>query len=159
MADAIFVPHSRRKEHRIPKAVCKRRGTQKTEKELQPEGNIIFGQFIPLSFRLCTTKGTPPPKLRGSEVFKSYASQCTSNKCTSNKWRIKNSEFSCSALFPTLHFRLHTSHCIYCRNCLKSKYSIVIVFMRQYTACPTYRRAYPPGQALLFSPQLAQLSL
>ena len=58
MADAIFVPYSRREEHRIPTAVCKQRGTQKTEKELQPEGNIIFGQFFPLS-SLMYHQGTP----------------------------------------------------------------------------------------------------
>ncbi len=29
--------------------VCKQRATQKIKKELQPEGNIIFGQFLPLS--------------------------------------------------------------------------------------------------------------
>ncbi len=40
-------------------AVCERWATQKTEKEHQPEGNIIFGQFLPLSLRLRTTKGTP----------------------------------------------------------------------------------------------------
>ena len=45
MAEAIFTQYSRSKERCIPSAVCKRRATQKTEKELQPEGNIIFGQI------------------------------------------------------------------------------------------------------------------
>ncbi|MCK4643504.1 hypothetical protein KAU32_07695 [bacterium] len=56
MADAIFNPYSRREEHRIPTAVCKQQATQKTEKELQPEGNAIFDQFIPL-FSLTDHKG------------------------------------------------------------------------------------------------------
>ncbi|MCK4644317.1 hypothetical protein KAU32_11870 [bacterium] len=49
MAEAIFIQYSRREERRIPTAVYKQRATQKTEKELQPEGNIIFGQFLPFS--------------------------------------------------------------------------------------------------------------
>ena len=44
-----FFQYSRREERRIPTAVCKQRATQKTEKGLKPEGNLIFGQFIPLS--------------------------------------------------------------------------------------------------------------
>ena len=49
MADGHFAPYSRREEHSTPAAVCKQRATQKTGKELQPEGNIIFVQFLPLS--------------------------------------------------------------------------------------------------------------
>ncbi len=49
MADAIFELCSRREERRIPAAVCKQQATQKTEEELQPKGNLIFGQLLPLS--------------------------------------------------------------------------------------------------------------
>ncbi len=59
MADALFYSVFKARGTLHTRAVCKKRATQKTEKELQPGGNIIFGQFLPLFLRLCTTKGTP----------------------------------------------------------------------------------------------------
>ena len=98
-----FDLYSRREERGIPTAVCKQRATQKTEKELQPEGNVIFDQFLPLS---------------SLPDHKGYAAL------------------------------------IVCWNWLKSKHSIDIVFMEQYTGYGTCRTPKDNEQCTIDNEQL-----
>ncbi len=115
--------------------------TQKTEKSTSPKGIPSLANFF-LSLRLRTTKGTLRSKLRSAQVT---SAQGTSEEVNSERMddmiieRVNSYccgepvHLSFSSLFHPVFSTLHTSDCIYCWNCLKSKHSIIIVFRDQNT--------------------------